>query len=258
MKKTNKLQRMADFAVGKGFYIFLIVCVATIGISGYYLLRAMNQPTQPTQTVTGDASVVLPDSEKNGPDPQGSINPDTAISSVKPEKPAQPPTAVKPPVPTPAKEDAAKDDTQAEKPAPKPASLVFTWPLKGEVLRDFSVETLSHDPTLDDWRTHGGLDLAATLGTQVVSIAAGEVTEIYDDGLMGTTVVISHSDELSSIYCNLSAETTVAVGDTVDTGSVIGSVGETAIAESGLSSHLHLELIRAGTAVDPTEVLPKG
>ena len=32
-------------------------------------------------------------------------------------------------------------------------------PVQGTILRDYSVETLSLDPTLGDWRTHGGLDI---------------------------------------------------------------------------------------------------
>ena len=43
-------------------------------------------------------------------------------------------------------------------------SKVFTWPVQGTILRDYSVETLSLDPTLGDWRTHGGLDIAAAQG----------------------------------------------------------------------------------------------
>ena len=34
MKRTL-LQKMGDFVLGKGFYIVLFLCVATIGISGY-------------------------------------------------------------------------------------------------------------------------------------------------------------------------------------------------------------------------------
>ena len=41
MKNQNFLKRIGDFALGKGFYIVLFLCVATIGISGYYLLRSV-------------------------------------------------------------------------------------------------------------------------------------------------------------------------------------------------------------------------
>lgn len=49
---------------------------------------------------------------------------------------------------------------------------------------------------------------------------------------MGTTVVVEHGGGLTSTYSNLASVPTVAVGDTVGAGSVLGSVGGTAIAES--------------------------
>lgn len=41
------------------------------------------------------------------------------------------------------------------------------------------------------------------------------------------------------------------------TGDVIGSLGKTAIAESGEASHLHLSMTKDGVSVDPLEYLPK-
>ena len=42
MKKKPILERIGDFMAGKGFYIVLFLCVAAIGISGYYLFSSMN------------------------------------------------------------------------------------------------------------------------------------------------------------------------------------------------------------------------
>ena len=84
-----------------------------------------------------------------------------------------------------------KPDTQARQPDPAPAPaagsddpepaargqepVVYTRPVKGEVLRPFSVEALTLDPTLGDWRTHGGVDLAAAIGTEVLAMGPGTV-----------------------------------------------------------------------------------
>jgi len=224
LNNRKLFEKVGDFVVGKGFYIVLFLCVATVGISGYYLIRSVSAPgVEPTG---GDASVVLPDSEANGPEPAGSLPPE-------------------------------QEKKPAEETKPAPRSNVYTWPVKGEILRDFSVETLSHDPTLGDWRTHGGLDIAAALGTKVIAMSAGTVDRVYEDGLMGTTVILDHGDGLKSTYCNLEEVTDVEPGETVETGAVIGKVGQTAIAESGLVSHLHLEVSRNGERIDPMDCLPK-
>ena len=146
-------------------------------------------------------------------------------------------------------------DTTPEPDTTQTMSEVFTWPVQGSVLRDFSVETLSLDPTLGDWRTHGGLDIAADLGIKVIAISAGTVEQVYTDGLMGTTVVVDHGGGLCSWYCNLEEDTAVQAGDTVEIGTVLGSVGSSAIAEVGVEPHLHLETILNGQPVDPRDYL---
>ena len=47
----------------------------------------------------------------------------------------------------------------------------------------------------------------------------------------------------------------VSEGDTVRTGDILGAVGDTAIAESGLAPHLHLETRMDGQPVDPMSYL---
>ena len=127
----------------------------------------------------------------------------------------------------------------------------------GKVSQAFSGNTLVYNPTLGDWRTHGGVDIASTLGVEVLALCPGTVSEVYDDGLMGTTVVIDHGNGLSAAYCNLAGQPTVESGDVVETGTIIGTVGDTAIAESGMPAHLHLEVSLNGVLVDPTEYLPQ-
>ena len=85
---------------------------------------------------------------------------------------------------------------------------------------------------------------------------AGTVTAVLQDAMMGTTVVVEHGGGLTSTYSNLASVPTVAVGDTVGAGSVLGSVGGTAIAESALASHLHFSMSLDGSTVDPLEYLP--
>ena len=58
MKQPFK-ERIGDFMAGKGFYIVLLLCVAAIGISGYYLyttfqnVAPVSGPVSVTVTLTG-------------------------------------------------------------------------------------------------------------------------------------------------------------------------------------------------------------
>ena len=252
MKNRKVFDKLGDFVLGKGFYIVLFLCVATIGMTGYYLIRNVDLPD--AQPAGSSTPVVLPDSEAEGPEPTGSLplDQEPAQSTAKP----QPVEVPEPDGQTPSQPAQQDPPQEAQKPA-RPASAVYTWPVKGEVLRDFSVEILSLDPTLGDWRTHDGVDIASALGTKVLAMSAGTVERVYEDGLMGTTVVIDHGDGLKSIYRNLEEVAAVEPDQAVETGTVLGKVGQTAIGESGLASHLHLEVSLDGKPVDPMDYLPK-
>ena len=231
-------QRVGDFVTGKGFYIVLFLCVAAIGISGYYLVTTLGG-VDTDAAVNGPAQVVV----TPAPTPSAAVTPPAVTSAPKPTPAASPAPTPTPAAPTPA-------STQ------RPAAAVFTWPVKGEVLREFSLEVLAYDETMRDWRTHSGVDIAASVGTQVLAVSDGTVEKVYQDDLMGTTVVIDHGNGLRSSYFNLAPTPTVEEGDTVSTGSIIGAVGTTAIAES-YPAHLHFEMTLNDLAADPARYLPE-
>lgn len=64
----------------------------------------------------------------------------------------------------------------------------------------------------------------------------------------GRIVVIDHGGRLASVYAHLSA-TNLKVGDHVQQGAVVGSIGSTG-AVTG--PHLHFELRRDGEPVNPS------
>lgn len=239
--KKNMLDRVSDFMAGKGFYIVLLLCVTALGVSGYYLFSGMDSGE--SQMVSGPVTVVVT------PQPAPTPTASAAVAAVPPAT-ASPKPAV---TPTPAVQSAPAPTAA---PATATAS-VFTWPVKGSVLRGWSVETLSYDQTMGDWRVHDGVDLAAELGTAVMAPAGGTVSDVSTDDLMGTTVTILHADGVISVCANLDGVVSVEMGDTVRTGDVIGTVGGTAIAESREQGHLHLSMTRDGVSVDPLEYLPK-
>ena len=242
MNKKTFTEHIGDFIAGKGFYIVLFLCVAAIGISGYYLFQSLG---------TGTENVAV-----NAPT-QVVVTPSPAVSATPPAVQAKPtPT----PTVTPEVTSTPKPTPQV-KPSPAPSqsalsSPVFTWPVKGEIIGDFSLEVLAYDETMGDWRTHSGVDIAAEAGTEVCAMSSGTVEAVYHDDLMGTTVVIDHGSGVKSVYSNLAATPTVLVGDEVGIHAVIGSVGSTSLAESSKPAHLHLEMIKDDLTVDPMQFLP--
>lgn len=242
MKQKRTQHRLGDFMEGKGFYIVLFLCVAAIGISGYYLFNGLTGAaggfgSDPTAAVSGQAEMEKDQPEIQTPTDQDQAAEDTVKTddTAKEEEPAP-------------QEETAPDEEAA-------ASTAYVWPVQGEVARDFSLEVFAYDDTMGDWRTHDGLDIAADLGSPVCSCGAGTVTDVFSDPMLGMTIAVDHGRGMESRYSNLAESVNVQVGDTVEAGTVLGAVGTTAISESANPSHLHFEMIEYGVSIDPLNYL---
>ncbi len=138
------------------------------------------------------------------------------------------------------------NDTEDELPT-------FSLPVSGEIMIDYSDSVPVFSQTMNDYRTHLGVDIGAELGTPVLAVADGTVTNVWADPFMGTCVSIEHSGNAVSFYKNLDDDVAsgIVIGSTVKSGDVIGAVGETAMNEIAEEPHLHYELKVDGKHVDP-------
>lgn len=100
-------------------------------------------------------------------------------------------------------------------------------------------------------RIHGGLDIAAALGTPVCAPAEGVVLVAGPYPYYGNVVFLDHGGGFSTRYGHL-ATVGVKVGDRVERGDVIGKVGATGLATG---SHLHYEVRINNVLVDPYNYL---
>ena len=127
----------------------------------------------------------------------------------------------------------------------------------GYINREYSVEELIYSPTMKDFRTHGGVDITGDMGSPVRLFTQGTVTEIYDDPSFGKTVAVDHGNGIAARYSNLSCDLpqTTAVGAVLEGGTVIGAAGCTAATECADVSHVHLEIFKDGTRIDPKAYL---
>lgn len=141
-------------------------------------------------------------------------------------------------------------NTEAVKEEKKEIS--FTWPVQGDLLKAFSVDSLLYSATLDEWVAHKGIDIRAEQATVVTAAADGTVKSIKNDPRYGLTVVIEHSDNFKTVYSNLLTAEFITEGETVTQGQTIGTVGNTATFEIADDSHLHFEMLKDSEYVDPT------
>lgn len=129
----------------------------------------------------------------------------------------------------------------------------FAAPFRGqmEVTSPFGARI---DPFLDRPALHTGVDLRQEYGAPVHATAAGIVAFAGSDGGYGNMVEINHGNGLSTRYAHLSS-LSVRRGDKVETGTIVGRVGDTGRATG---PHLHYETRIDGTPVNPERFLKAG
>ena len=139
----NKVKNVLS---GIGFYGTLAVCLLVVGVCGWVLLQDREDPL-PQQAVTPQVPVSQPVEM-----------PEARLPTVETLEPA--------PVPVPPKETKELPEVEVDHtPVAAEAPRLVVTPLRGDVLTAFSMEELVYSPTLGDWRTHNGVDIAAVPGS---------------------------------------------------------------------------------------------
>ena len=125
----------------------------------------------------------------------------------------------------------------------------FIMPVKGIISGVYgSQRILNGKPR---W-PHYGIDIAAKQGTEIKSSGTGVVTMAEDDlYYTGGTVIMDHGHGISTIYSHLET-VLVSVGDKINQGDIIGTVGSTG---RSTGPHLDFRINWFQTRLDPMSVL---
>ena len=221
--QNKRSKGIRNFVKGKGYYIVLLLCAVAVGVTGYFLLSR----SDPTPS-TNESSVLTPSVSTNVK--ESTREPATDVLATEPDE-------------TPS----TQESQQTESPRARPVG--------GDAVCAFAADHLAFNETTRDWRTHEGIDYAATLGQTVVAAADGTVYTIYEDEHYGMTVVLRHPDGYTTHYANLSEEIPVTVGQTVQAGDTVGTVGQTACTETATEPHLHFAVYCNNIPQDSEEFL---
>ena len=239
------------FFGGMGLYIALFLGVTALAVAGYWTLLPKNTADKDAEDAS--SQVELPVEEETPQMPEAVVLPADGGGTEGVRSP-EPPEELTVMDEATGVEDTVPVEEAAETALPAPPRLIVS-PLVGETLAAFSMDELSYNETLGDWRTHDGVDIAAETGTQVLAACSGTVTKIIADDLMGTSVTIAHDGGYETTYANLQSVPTVGEGQYVSAGEVIGAVGNTSLAEFASEPHLHFSVTKDGVPCDPAEFL---
>lgn len=275
MKKSfpeEKGKKIKEFLDKRGFYIVLLLCIAVVAGTAVFVTTrnavfrdpdygaknlsdesgddleaqdaALNASEKLADKLNADPVVSVPEDGSDIGSP-ASVNKDTSAKPKDSDKKTEP------------KDKAAPDKTAPAKSKTPVKQQSFVLPVDGDISLEYAMDNLVYSKTLEEWRAHQGIDIAADRGTPVKAVADGVVCDVKNDQFYGISVVIDHENGLKTLYRNLAADDTVIVNQKVKQGEIIGSIGNTAVDESAEQSHLHFEVLKDDVNQDPTEYLPK-
>ncbi len=232
MKENKSAKRLP------GFYIAICCCVIAIGVAGFLAEEETTQTNISTVTVETEQPVA------DNTNVEDNYVTDVAELEL---------------IPTQIPETPSMAEFEIDNPDIAPVSVTvnaeescnFANPLADmTILYGYVTDNLVFNEVYGDWRTHNGIDIAAPLGCSVNAVAAGTVTDVLETSY-GKTIKIEHTDGFVSSYSQL-GEISVKVGDAIESGAVIGTIGES-IGENIKEPHLHYELYKNGKCVNPQE-----
>lgn len=123
----------------------------------------------------------------------------------------------------------------------------FIKPVDGIVSSEFGHRDVNN-PIVS--KNHTGIDIAASIGTEIKSSMEGTVTVSSTVGDYGYHIKITNGD-VSTLYGHCS-KLYVNEGDHIEQGQVIAEVGTTG---KSTGPHLHFEIIRGTNYINPRYIL---
>ena len=231
--KNNKKGGLGGFLAGRGFYAAMAVCLLGAVTAAWVTAERTIDSIGEKNNVSVPENRVVSEEKY---DPEESLFASEDVS-----KP--------------------KENVRIEKGEPKNPDestfnlfgnkTAFAMPVKGEICGSHSDGELVKYEAISEWRTHDGIDISCPVGTEIKAAADGKITAVSNDPLWGTTVEITHKGNIITVYCGLSAEIGFKNGDEIKSGEVIGTLGETNLAEIDKDSHLHFAMKEDGKFIDP-------
>lgn len=173
------------------------------------------------------------------------------------------------PVTEPAAETPAEPVTEpvAELPATEPepvdapvVELNFTaesrllWPVSGEIIREFSMDTTVWFSTLKQYKCSDAIQIQSASGTQILAAANAQILAVGSNDELGSFILMDFGNGYRAEYAQLT-DITVNPGDYVAAGTPIASVSAPTYYYAVDGDHLYFQLTHDGELLDPLDYL---
>lgn len=126
----------------------------------------------------------------------------------------------------------------------------LTWPVDGEVVLDYSMDSTTYYKTLDQYKVNPGVLISADVNSEVLAAYGGTVEDITTDTQLGTVVTINMGKNFKAYYGQVK-DVAVAVGDTVEKNQIIATVAQPTKYFIEEGSHINFQVTKEDQPIDP-------
>lgn len=243
----------------KGVVIALVLCLVSVAaIAGVYVVENNRQKEQslvkldevdkdeasePTEETAADR-IVNEEKETEENEEDGGAAEDAQETAV--EKTGS--------------DDGGTAETKEQATVQTAAAPVFkeddklSWPVKGNVILDYSMDKTVYFSTLDQYKYNPGLLIAGDVNTKVTAAAAGTVKSIEVNEETGNTLTMDLGGGFTAVYGQLK-EVPVTEGTALKAGQTIGYISEPTKYYVVEGSNLYFQLLKDDEPVDPMDYL---
>jgi len=128
------------------------------------------------------------------------------------------------------------------------------WPIFGNILLDYSMDTTIYFPTLEQYKCNPGILIQAEVGQPVEASARGQVTAIGVDEEWGNFIMMDLGGEYTICYGQLD-EIGVSIGQIVEAGQVLGVVAQPTKYYVVEGPNIYLEMRYRQDPIDPLDYI---
>ena len=128
------------------------------------------------------------------------------------------------------------------------------WPIKGNVILNYSMDQTVYFATLDQYKYNPALIIAGEVGKEVQAAADGEVTSIKTDAQTGVTLTVSLGNGYEAVSGQLD-EVCVTQGERIYRGELIAYLGDPTKYYSVEGCNLYFQLLKDGEPINPLEYI---
>lgn len=237
-----------------------VMVLAAVGMTGVYISEK-NAPKEEQIELKEESNTEKVITSETGEEEQrAEEEPAEDVSNVlKPEvtvnEPMEPEIETDKPAEE-AEESTAEPKEEAVSTGTTSANLSFSensdllWPLKGNVIMNYSMDQTIYHATLDQYRYNPAVVIAGNVNDKVSCAATGIITDISNNEETGCTVSMDLGNGYTAVYGQLK-EVPFHAGAYVEAGDIIGYVSEPTKYYSVEGSNLYFELMKDGAPVNP-------